>query len=258
MIKTNYNKIAKTYNNRYRENYLTNIENDLKNIVVANNYTNILEAGSGTGRWINSLEKNEYKIFGLDYSLEMLKISRNNNAELKVVNANAIKIPFKDCTFDLIFSINAIHHFPDKNLFLNECRRTLKQSGSLAIYSVDPHIDKNWYVYEYFDSVYENDLKRFIPIEELKIKLKENNFSDIKVKVVEKVFNERVGNDVFNDPFLDKNHSSQLANLSDKEYETGIKKIKNKILNNPKTVFTTSVIFYLIIAKKEIQNADTN
>jgi ubiquinone/menaquinone biosynthesis C-methylase UbiE len=251
MKKTNYNKIAKTYDKRYATNYLVNIENNLKNIISTKSCKKILEVGCGTGRWINALKNNHLKVFGLDYSLEMLKISKTNGANLKVVNADAVKIPFKKNIFDLIFCINAFHHFSDKDLFLKECTHALKQSGYLAIYGVDPHIDKEWYVYDYFDSVYENDLKRFITIEELKVKLKENHFTNIKVQVVEKIFNERVGVEVFNDPFLDKNHSSQLANLSNKEYEAGIKKIKNKILRNPQKVFTTLVIFYLVIARKE-------
>ncbi len=38
----------------------------------------------------------------------------------------------------------------------------------LAVFGVDPHIDKDWYVYNYFDGVYENDLKRFPSLEQLK------------------------------------------------------------------------------------------
>jgi SAM-dependent methyltransferase len=188
---------------------------------------------------------------GLDYSLDMLRIPRRDNPKLNIVNADAVYMPFKGNCFDLIFCVNAIHHFPDKNEFISESKRILSNGGTLAVFGVDPHIDKEWYVYKFFDSVYENDIKRFIPIEDLKNNLKEKHFTDIKVRVVEKVFNERVGSDVFNDPFLDKNCSSQLANLTDTEYETGIEKIKNKILKDPETIFTTLVIFYLIIAKKE-------
>ncbi len=36
------------------------------------------------------------------------------NCDLNIVNANAVEIPFKDNFFDLIFCVNAIHHFPDK------------------------------------------------------------------------------------------------------------------------------------------------
>jgi hypothetical protein len=120
-----------------------------------------------------------------------------------------------------------------------------------AVFGVDPHIDKDWYVYDYFDSVYENDLKRFPSLELLEKMLGAQKFEDIKITVIEKVYNERIGEDVFNDPFLNKYHCSQLANLSNKEYQKGIDNIIIQITKNPKTVFKTSVIFYLVSAKKK-------
>jgi len=250
MIKTNYSKIAATYNNRYSADYLVNIENEIYNLISLNNYNTILEAGCGTGRWVKSLYNNIQNVFGLDYSLDMLRIPRSDNPNLNMVNADAVDIPFKDNCFDLVFCVNAIHHFPDKVKFIDESKKILRDGGTLAVFGVDPHIDKDWYVYDFFDSVYENDLNRFPSLESLKQLLEKERFLDIEIKVVEKIYNERIGNDVFNDPFLDNNHSSQLANLSDDEYKKGIAKIKKHIMQNPEVVFITSVIFYLVSAKK--------
>jgi ubiquinone/menaquinone biosynthesis C-methylase UbiE len=250
MRKTDYRKIAETYNKRYAANYLVNIEKELKNLISTNNYKSILEAGCGTGRWIGSLEEKERRIFGLDYSFDMMKIPKAKKSHLNLINADAVHIPFKDNIFDLIFCVNAIHHFPDKEKFVAECKRTLTTKGMLSVFGVDPHIDKDWYVYDYFDSVYEGDLNRFPSQELLKRFLEAEKLIDIKIKVVEEVCNERIGNEVFRDPFLEKHNCSQLANLSNEEYQKGIKKIKNQIEKNPKTIFKTSVIFYLVSAKK--------
>ncbi len=250
MQKTDYSKIANTYNKRYNANYLVNIENEIKSIITSNNYRTILETGCGTGRWISSLENDNKKVFGLDYSFDMMKISTSDKSNLNFVNADAVYFPFKNNFFDLIFCVNAIHHFPDKEKFINECKRTLTTNGMLAVFVVDPHIDKDWYVYKYFDPVYESDLKRFPSLELLKRLLELEKFEEVETKVVEEVYNIRIGNNVFNDPFLEKHHSSQLANLSDEEYQRGIENIKNQIEKNPETVFTTSVIFYLVSAKK--------
>lgn len=250
MQKTDYNKIALTYNKRYEGSYLVNIENEIKNLITSNNYKNILEAGCGTGKWLKLLENNHQNIFGLDYSRGMLKIARDDKSSLNLVNADAVQIPFKDNYFDLIFCVNAIHHFPDKEKFISESKRTLTRNGILAIFGVDPHIDKDWYVYDYFDSVYENDLKRFPSLDYVNMALNIAGYEQTEIKVIEKIYNERIGADVLTDPFLGKQHSSQLANLSDEEYQNGITKIKNQIKLNPKTVFKTSVIFYLTSAKK--------
>lgn len=250
MQKTDYNKIASTYNKRYEVNYLANIEKEINTLIVSNNYKNILETGCGTGRWLKQLKGNRQNIFGLDYSSEMLKIAGENELNLNLVNADAVYLPFKNVFFDLIFCVNAIHHFTDKEKFIGECRRTLANNGMVAIFGVDPHIDKDWYVYDYFDFVYKNDLKRFSSLESLKIILEKKKYRKIEIKVVEKIYNERIGNEVLNDPFLQKLHSSQLANLSDEEYQKGILKIKNQIKLNPKTVFKTSITFYLTSAIK--------
>jgi SAM-dependent methyltransferase len=251
MIKTNYSKIAATYNSRYTTNYLVNIENEIKNLISFNNYKTVLEAGCGTGRWIKSLYNYPQNVFGLDYSLEMLKISKTDEPNLNILNANAICVPFKSKCVDLIFCVNAIHHFSNKEKFVNECRRVISDNGMLAVFGVDPHIDKHWYVYDYFDSVYENDLKRFPSLKLLKQLFEAEKFTNVQIKVVEEINNDIVGNDVFNDPFLQKNHCSQLANLSEEEYERGIAKIKNQIKQKPQTIFKTSVIFYLTTAKKK-------
>lgn len=251
MQKTDYSQIAATYNHRYKTDYLVGVENELKKIVLSNNYRLILEAGCGTGRWISLLENNNKKIFGLDFSLEMMKIPKADKPYLNLVNADAVNIPFKDNIFDLIFCVNAIHHFPDKEKFIGESMRTLTSNGTVATFGVDPSIDKNWYVYNYFDSIYENDLKRFPSLELLKNKLIKENFTDVQIKAVEEVNNARIGNDVLSDPFLQKQSCSQLANLSDEEYQKGINKIKNQLEKNPKTVFETNLIFYLVSAKKK-------
>lgn len=253
MQKTDYGRIAGTYNKRYEANYLLNVENELKNLIVINNHQNILEAGCGTGRWIKSLYEENLNVFGLDYSFEMLKISKENNLKLKVINADADFIPAKNNYFDLIFCVNAIHHFPDKELFIKESFRILKSTGTIAVFGVDPHKDKDWYVYKYFDGVYENDLKRFPSNQQLVNLLKQNLFTEIEIRIAEVVNRKRTGTEVFDDPFLAKNNSSQLANLTEKEYQAGIEKIKKQIKTNPKTEFFTSVIFYLIKAKKSYQ-----
>lgn len=251
MQKTDYAQIAATYNNRYKTNYLVGIENEIKNIVSSNNYNTILEAGCGTARWISLFEGNDKNIFGLDFSLKMMKIPKAEKADINFVNADAVNVPFKDNFFDLIFCVNAIHHFPDKLKFIQESKRTLLTNGMIAVFGVDPLIDKDWYVYDYFDSVYENDLKRFPTLENLKKNLKSEKFVNIKIKSVEEVNNTRIGSDVFNDPFLQKYHCSQLANLSNEKYEKGILKIKKQVEQNPQAVFKTNVIFYLISAKKK-------
>lgn len=254
MKKTNYSEIADTYNKRYNTNYLSEIESELAKLASSNNCLNILEAGCGTCRWIKTLDDNNKNVFGLDYSIEMLRVAKLEIPTLKIINADAVNFPYKNNCFDLIFCVNAIHHFPDKKKFISECKRTLKPGGVLAVFGVDPHKDKDWYVYKYFDRVLENDLKRFISSDSLTTLLNSGEFNEAEIKTAEKVYNERKGSEVFDDPFLEKYHSSQLANLSDSNYKKGIEKIKIQIKKYPETIFRTAVIFYLVSARKRMEN----
>lgn len=249
-IKTNYNEIASTYDERYKVNYLKAVEQSLLHIASENNVQKILEAGCGTGRWIKSLHKLNKKLFGLDYSIEMLKIAKDAIDIFGFLNADASNLPFNNNSFDLIFCINAIHHFPDKKKFFSDAAFCLNVNGVLCIYSVDPHIDKNWYVYDYFDGVYENDLMRFPSLSETKNYCAMFNLQVEEQILVERVYNSRTGEEVFSDEFLKKNMNSQLANLTDEEYSNGIKKIKQKIVHHPNNKFITEINFYLTKARK--------
>ncbi len=45
--------------------------------------------------------------------------------------ANAQKMPFPDCSFDLVWSLESGEHMPNKEQFLQECYRVLKPGGKL-------------------------------------------------------------------------------------------------------------------------------
>lgn len=249
-LKTNYNEIAPAYDERYKLNYLTGVEKSLSDVVSGQKINLILEVGCGTGRWLKALTSSGKKLFGLDYSTGMLKIAANEQKYLYLINADACNLPFSKNTFDMIFCVNAIHHFPDKEKFISEVFRTLTAGGLICIYGVDPHIDNSWYVYEYFDNVYKNDLRRFPSLTETQMICEMAGLYTEEQTVVEEVYSERVGKDVFSDPFLKKHMNSQLANLSEEEYQKGIDKIKNKISVEPETKFITDIKFYLTKARK--------
>jgi tocopherol O-methyltransferase len=47
--------------------------------------------------------------------------------------ANALKMPFPDNSFDLVWSLESGEHMPDKVKFLQECYRVLKPGGKLML-----------------------------------------------------------------------------------------------------------------------------
>ncbi|MEO0684707.1 MAG: methyltransferase domain-containing protein, partial [Cyanobacteria bacterium J06649_11] len=47
--------------------------------------------------------------------------------------ADALNMPFKDSSFDLVWSLESGEHMPDKQKFLQECYRVLKPGGKLIL-----------------------------------------------------------------------------------------------------------------------------
>lgn len=249
IIQTNYNELAATYDERYKAQTLIGVGNSLQKLIDEIKPTSIIEIGCGTCNWLKNVHVDINKKIGLDFSLEMMRIGKATEQNLDVVNGDAVRLPIKDFTFDFIFCVNAIHHFLNKGSFLDECKRILKSNGVVAFYGVDPHIEKDWYIFDYFNGVLKNDLERYPSFASLITMLKARGFSGTNLSLVEKVYHKKTGIDIFNDPFIQKNSNSQLANLSDDEYQIGIDKIREKIKKDPQTKFITSLNFYQLIAK---------
>ncbi len=99
----------------------------------------VLDVGTGTGRGMLYFVSKCKRVIGVDGTFSMLakakeKIKYNDNAELQV--ADALKLPFKDNSFDMVTTFNFLHLFrhPKKqSLFVNEMKRVLKKDGILFI-----------------------------------------------------------------------------------------------------------------------------
>ena len=135
----NYDKIAHDYNQRYpasqqweRGQALLDLANRYKN-------GNFLEVGSGTGHWLNLLHKVTTNLFGLDYSFGMIQQAGKQPAPLQLLRGSAVQLPYCDNSFDLLYSVDAIHHFGDHQAFVAEAFRVLKPGGAFATIGHDPH-----------------------------------------------------------------------------------------------------------------------
>lgn len=254
--KVDYNRISEVYNQRYEVSPLSGILDYLKSLIKEKEPLKILEAGCGTAHWLKKLSSSGSNLFGADYSIGMLKQSATDSkSRINLLNADACRLPLKENLFDLIFCINAIHHFPDKNMFIESASALLKKKGIITIIGLDPRDKENdWYIYKYFDRTYQLDLERFPSLESLSEMMNRNNLKVIEKKFVHQVNENKTGRDVLNDHFLDKRGASQLALLPDREYNLGIAKIINDIESaekrKTKIEFNVRLNFYAVTGQK--------
>ena len=225
-----YDQIASEYNQRYPSQQPTQRGLALLNLARQINAQNILEVGSGTGFWLNFLHQVTNGLYGLDYSTGMLAQARKQPAPLKLSRGTALQLPYRDHSFELVYCVDAIHHFVDHKTFISEAFRVLKPGGALAIVGFDPHEARtNWYIYNYFDHVYDHDIRRYPSGVSILNWMQTKGFENSSSQTAEHILNVHVGEAVLRDPFLKQNSTSQLALLSSDSYQAGLQNIKQAI-----------------------------
>jgi len=186
----------------------------------------ILEVGCGTGYWLAGLRPVTRICFGLDLSAGMLAQARARDEHLTLTRGRACELPYADACADLIYCVNAIHHFQRPRDFVHEARRSLRPGGAMVVAGMDPRAHRHrWYIYDYFMGTYETDLDRFPSWGTIVDWMIEEGLERIEWRLVERIKDHKTGREVFADPFLQKNACSQLALLSDEAYAAGLRRI---------------------------------
>lgn len=207
----------------------------LKEIAQAVQGHRILEVGCGTGHWLEGLRGVSSRLYGIDLSAGMLAQAQGRALPCMLARGRAEALPFASASFGLVYCLNAIHHFTHPDEFTRQARKVLRAGGALAVLGMDPRIHRHdWYVYDYFDGVYENELRRFPHWEQVQAWMAECGFGRIELKLVDELGGPKYGRGVLRDPFLEKCATSQLILLSDAAYAAGLKRIRAALENAEK------------------------
>jgi SAM-dependent methyltransferase len=225
--RVNYDHLAPTYDQRYTVSQFAGVAATLRSLSQAVGAGRVLEVGCGTGRWLAELQPVVRQMYGVDLSPGMLRQARQRSVSLTLICGHASRLPFADAGFDLIFCVNAFHHFPQPRTFISEARRLLRPGGALAIAGMDPHAGRDrWYLYDYFVGTHETDLRRFSSSGTILDWMAAAGFGRVEWRVAEHIRGQHVGQAVLQDPILQKHGTSQLALLTDEAYAAGIDQIK--------------------------------
>lgn len=224
-MKLDYDPLAPTYDQRYAASPMHSTGLSLLALAGKTPSGRILEAGCGTGHWLSELASHGYAIFGLDFSAGMLDQARASGA-LRT-RGDAVHLPFAPGVFQLVFCVNALHHFGNPPRFIQAAAHCLAPGGVLAIFTSDPHdASEAWFVYDYFPGVWENDLVRFHPRQSILEWMVQAGLQVQPPQIAEQIDEPKNGRSILADPFLQKHACSQLALLSVPEYEAGLAAIR--------------------------------
>jgi SAM-dependent methyltransferase/uncharacterized protein YbaR (Trm112 family) len=100
---------------------------------------NFLEIGCNWGRWCIAAARSGYQPIGIDPSLESIRaanrVARQLGFAARYVVADGRYLPFRDESFDQIFSYSTLQHLSKENAatVLSEVRRTLRVGGGALI-----------------------------------------------------------------------------------------------------------------------------
>jgi len=146
----------------------------------------ILDVGCGGGKTINRLAQlaPQGKVFGIDYSLDMVKYSKEVNKDLikegrvEIIENVVEKLSFPDSFFDLVTAVETYYFWPSlPNAFL-EIKRVLKPKGTLLM--VNEVIKDGAYEIKHADMVEKAHLHLFT-LKEIKDMLEAVGFVDVQV-----------------------------------------------------------------------------
>lgn len=130
----------------------------------------VLDIAAGSGDVsLAVLECRPRAVVAVDFADRMLEVfrkkllDRGSSANVALVSADALHLPFVDRTFDATIVAFGIRNFADRNRSLREMRRVLKPLGQSAILELSaPSLPVASQLYEFYSSVALPTLGRII------------------------------------------------------------------------------------------------
>jgi len=128
-----FNMIAPLYNLffNFQLKYYTKILYGAKNVIDNSKYHSILDIGCGTGALCYVLNREGYKVTGIDAAKKMISIAEKNlyGKGIDLVHVNALEgIPFNDNSFDITIASYVLHGMKkeERKILVAEMSRVTK------------------------------------------------------------------------------------------------------------------------------------
>lgn len=95
-----------------------------------------LDVGCGTGRWTRFIQSRCNFVEAIDPSKAVVAASvmLGGFDNIRITHADVDNIPFRDESFDFVFSLGVLHHIPDTAAAMQKCVEKVKVGGHFLVY----------------------------------------------------------------------------------------------------------------------------
>jgi ubiquinone/menaquinone biosynthesis C-methylase UbiE len=171
-----YDKTAAEYA-RHRQVH-PQVLKDLLSTGVVSSVSKVLEVGCGTGNYIVAVASlADCACWGIDPSEQMLSRARERASQVRFRSGKAEALDFSPDLFDLVFSVDVIHHVDDRPTYFREAHRVLRSCGKI--------IRHRQPLTTYFPETVEPELERYPRIVQLREFMGQAGYGEIVETTVE-------------------------------------------------------------------------
>lgn len=147
----------------------------------------ILDVGCGTGNYIVALENAVgCSCWGIEPSEQMLIRAQERTTTALLRPGGAEQLDCPDDSFDLVFSVDVIHHVDDRQAFFYEGYRVLRESSRICTVTDSEEIIRHRQPLSvYFPDTIALELQRYPRVSNLRELMRVAGFTDLQEAVVE-------------------------------------------------------------------------
>jgi ubiquinone/menaquinone biosynthesis C-methylase UbiE len=204
----------------------------LKNLVQIgglNNTSRVLDVGCGTGNYTVALETaTGCSCWAIEPSEQMLAKARQRTQIAHFKQGQAERLDYSPEFFDLVFSVDIIHHVGDRSAHFHEAYQVLKKGGKVCtVTDSEEIIYRRQPLSVYFPETIGIELQRYPRISDLRTLMVEAGFSDLQEVLAEFPYT------LTNIESYRGKAFSSLHLISSEAFEQGLRHMEQDLLAGP-------------------------
>jgi SAM-dependent methyltransferase len=193
--------------------------------------TDLLEVGCGTGNYLEALTlAGGLRVSGIDPSSAMLAQlhERLPSATGTATAGRAEQLPFPPAAFDLIYSVDVIHHVGDRDAYFAEAARVLRSGGWICTVTDSAEdIAARVPLSSHFPETVAHELRRYPAVPTLRGELERAGFTTLREDQVDLRY-------PLTDSTAYRNRAySSLHLITDAEHARGVERMERELENGP-------------------------